>query len=183
VCSRRCDLLVDRVPLAEELSNLLDLWVSHARIVPLVTALPAAQLARTTTLKALSEGLMSKIVSGNLPLVMTYEVSPWDALGDGTRRDIFERLVERPRAVGELAGELPVTRPAVSQHLRVLKAAGLVFDRAEGTRRVYAVNPDGLERLRGDLDRFWTQALTAFQSVAERSTKSERDKQKEMKKP
>ena len=126
---------------------------------------------------------MPKMVSGNLPLVMTYEVSPWDALGDGTRRAIFERLVQRPRAVGELAGELPVTRPAVSQHLRVLKAAGLVFDRAEGTRRVYAVNADGLERLRGDLDRFWTQALTAFQSVAERSTKSERDKQKEMNKP
>jgi DNA-binding transcriptional ArsR family regulator len=109
------------------------------------------------------------MVSGNLPLVLTYEVSPWDALGDGTRRAIFERLVERPRAVGELAGELPVTRPAVSQHLRVLKAAGLVFDRAEGTRRVYAVNADGVERLRGDLDRFWTQALTAFQSVAEQS--------------
>jgi DNA-binding transcriptional ArsR family regulator len=113
--------------------------------------------------------LDGKMVSGNLPLVITYEVSPWDALGDGTRRAIFERLVERPRAVGELAGELPVTRPAVSQHLRVLKAAGLVFDRAEGTRRVYAVNADGLERLRGDLDRFWTQALTAFQSVAEQS--------------
>jgi DNA-binding transcriptional ArsR family regulator len=135
------------------------------------------------TLKALSEGLMGSMVSANLPLVVTYEANPWDALGDGTRRAIFERLVERPRAVGELAGELPVTRPAVSQHLRVLKAAGLVFDRAEGTRRVYAVHADGLERLRGDLDRFWTQALTAFQSVAERSTKSERDKQKEMKKP
>src|SRR5215207_8647935 len=132
---------------------------------------------------AAGESLMPKMVSANLPLVLTYEVSPWDALGDGTRRAIFERLVERPRAVGELAGELPVTRPAVSQHLRVLKAAGLVFDRAEGTRRVYAVNAEGVERLRGDLDRFWTQALTAFQSVAERSTKSERDKQKEMTKP
>jgi DNA-binding transcriptional ArsR family regulator len=124
-------------------------------------------------LKALSEGLMGSMVSANLPLVVTYETNPWDALGDGTRRAIFERLVERPRAVGELAGELPVTRPAVSQHLRVLKAAGLVFDRAEGTRRVYAVNADGVERLRDDLDRFWTQALTAFQSVAERSAKSE----------
>jgi DNA-binding transcriptional ArsR family regulator len=115
--------------------------------------------------------------------VITYQVNPWDALGDATRRAIFEQLVERPRAVGELAGELPVTRPAVSQHLRVLKGAGLVFDRAEGTRRVYAVNAGGLERLRGDLDRFWTQALTAFKTVAERSTKRERDKQNERKKP
>lgn len=123
------------------------------------------------------------IVSGNLPLVTTYEVNPWDALGDGTRRAIFERLVACPRAVGELAGDLPVTRPAVSQHLRVLKAAGLVFDRAEGTRRVYAVNAGGLERLRGDLDRFWTQALTAFKTAAERSPNTERDKQKERKRP
>src|SRR5215217_3155632 len=73
---------------------------------------------------AAGESLMPKMVSANLPLVMTYEISPWDALGDGTRRAIFERLVERPRAVGELAGELAVTRPTVSQHLRVLKAAG-----------------------------------------------------------
>ena len=123
------------------------------------------------------------IVSYNLPLVMTYAINPWDALGDATRRAIFERLVEHPRAVGELAGELPVTRPAVSQHLRVLKDAGLVFDHAEGTRRVYTVNAGGLERLRADLDRFWTQALTAFKSVAERSPKSERDKRKERKKP
>src|SRR5829696_8574097 len=122
---------------------------------------------------------MLKMVSGNLPLVMTYEVSPWDALGDGTRRAIFERLVQRPRAVGELAGELPVTRPAVSQHLRVLKEAGLVFDRAEGTRRVYAVDPRGLERLRGDLDRFWTHALSAFRRMAEQPAKSRRGKQKE----
>jgi DNA-binding transcriptional ArsR family regulator len=128
------------------------------------------------------------MVSSNLRLaityeVITYEVDPWDALGDATRRAIFERLVERPRAVGELAGEFPVTRPAVSQHLRVLKDAGLVFDRAEGTRRVYAVNARGLERLRGDLDRFWTQALTAFKTVAEGSTKRERDKQDERKTP
>jgi DNA-binding transcriptional ArsR family regulator len=114
--------------------------------------------------------------------VITYEVDPWGALGDATRRAIFERLVERPRAVGELAGELPISRPAVSQHLRVLKDAGLVADRAEGTRRVYEVNASGLERLRGDLDRFWTQALAAFKTVAERSTKGERDKRRERKK-
>lgn len=111
--------------------------------------------------------------------MITNEVNPWDALGDGTRRAIFEHLVERPRAVGELAGHLPITRPAVSQHLRVLKDAGLVSDRAEGTRRVYAVNPAGLETLRTDLDRFWTQALAAFKTVAERSSAGKREKPKE----
>lgn len=109
-------------------------------------------------------------------------VTPWDALGDGTRRAIFERLVELPRAVGELASELPISRPAVSQHLRVLKDAGLVYDRAEGTRRVYAVNPAGLETLRTDLDRFWTHALGAFKAVAERSGKGKRKKPKEKRK-
>ena len=115
--------------------------------------------------------------------MITYEVNPWNALGDSTRRAIFERLVERPRAVGELAGDLPVTRPAVSQHLRVLKDAGLVFDRAEGTRRVYAVNSAGLVALRGDLDRFWTQALAAFKTAAERPIKRQRQKPKEKRKP
>jgi DNA-binding transcriptional ArsR family regulator len=104
-------------------------------------------------------------------------------LGDGTRRAIFERLVECPSAVGELALDLPVSRPAVSQHLRVLKNAGLVADRAEGTRRVYAVNPEGLTVLRADLDRFWTHALAAFKTVAERSRSNEREKRKEKKKP
>ncbi len=88
-------------------------------------------------------------------------------MGDRTRRAIFESLVERPRAVGELADEFPISRPAVSQHLRVLKKAGLVTDRAEGPRRVYAVNPEGLEVLRADLDRFWTLALAAFKTAAE----------------
>src|SRR6476646_6855467 len=84
------------------------------------------------------------------------------ALGDPTRQAIFERLVERPRPVGELAGELPVTRPAVSQHLRVLKDAGLVFDRQVGTRRLYQVDPDGLAELRAHLDAFWARSLAAF---------------------
>ena len=123
------------------------------------------------------------MVSINLPLVITYEVDPWDALGDGTRRAIFERLVAGPRAVGELAGDLPVSRPAVSQHLRVLKQAGLVSDRADGTRRVYAVNPAGLEALRADLDRFWTHTLAAFKTAAERPNRSERKQRKEKKKP
>lgn len=110
-------------------------------------------------------------------------MSPWEALGDATRRAIFERLVERPRAVGELADALPVSRPAVSQHLRVLKDAGLVSDRAEGTRRVYAVNPAGLETLRTDLDRFWTHTLAAFKSAAERPRKHGRRPRKKEEKP
>ncbi|MDX6556577.1 MAG: hypothetical protein QOD86_2772 [Miltoncostaeaceae bacterium] len=108
------------------------------------------------------------MVSNSLPFVPTYQADPWTALGDPTRRAIFERLVARPRAVGELAGELPVSRPAVSQHLRVLKAAGLVVDRPQGTRRIYQPNPDGVAALRADLDRFWSSALAGFKAVAER---------------
>jgi DNA-binding transcriptional ArsR family regulator len=99
--------------------------------------------------------------------VLTYQVDGWTALGDPTRRAIFERLVARPQAVGELANQLPVSRPAVSQHLKVLKEAGLVVDRANGTRRIYHVNPDGLATLRADLDRFWTQALANFKAIVE----------------
>ena len=97
----------------------------------------------------------------------TYQADPWAALADPTRRDILERLLERPRPVGELAEVLPISRPAVSQHLKVLKAAGLVEDRQAGTRRIYHVQPDGLSALRAELDRFWSQALTAFKAVAE----------------
>lgn len=97
-----------------------------------------------------------------------------DALGDPTRRTIFERLAQRPRAVGELAGELPVSRPAVSQHLRVLKDAGLVRERAEGARRVYRVDPDGVRALRSYFDRFWDQALADFAAEAERTERSRR---------
>ena len=90
-----------------------------------------------------------------------------DALGDGTRREIFELLRNGPRSVGEIAGDLPVSRPAVSQHLRVLKEAGLVTDRQEGTRRVYSINPAGLEEAREWLDRMWDRALGAFKDAAE----------------
>jgi DNA-binding transcriptional ArsR family regulator len=93
------------------------------------------------------------------------------ALGDPTRRRIFERLAERPRPVGELARELPVSRPAVSQHLKVLKDAGLVVDHATGTRRVYRVDPEGLAALRDYLDGFWNRALAAYKEAAERPTK------------
>ncbi|BBY03292.1 ArsR/SmtB family transcription factor [Mycobacterium seoulense] len=86
----------------------------------------------------------------------------WLALADGTRRAIVERLAHGPSAVGELARGLPVSRPAVSQHLKVLKSAGLVRDRVAGTRRVYQLDPAGLAALRADLDRFWTQALAGY---------------------
>jgi len=101
---------------------------------------------------------------------MAYRTDGWTALGDPTRRAIFERLADRPRAVGELASELPVSRPAVSQHLKVLKDAGLVIDRPVGPRRVYQLNPDGVDALRVQLDRFWTQALAAYKQVVEQPT-------------
>ena len=97
----------------------------------------------------------------------TYQTDGWTALGDRTRRTIFERVARRPCAVGELARGLPVSRPAVSQHLRVLKDAGLVIDRAIGTRRVYEVDTRGLEAVRAYFDRFWTDALDAFKRAAE----------------
>src|SRR3954452_12522848 len=89
----------------------------------------------------------------------------WAALADPTRRTILELVIARPRAVGELADALPITRPAVSQHLKLLKTAGLVSDRAEGTRRIYQANPDALQELRTQLDRFWNQALVNFKQL------------------
>src|SRR5579884_3173785 len=96
------------------------------------------------------------------------------ALADPTRREIFERLAAGPRPVGELARGLPVSRPAVSQHLKVLKEAGLVIDRRVGNRNIYQVNPDGVGALRGYLDQFWTQALAAFKTAVERPQKEVR---------
>ena len=93
-----------------------------------------------------------------------------DALGDPTRRAIFERLGDGPRAVGELADGLPVSRPAVSQHLKVLKDAGLVVDRKAGTRRLYQLDPSGVGALRAYFDTFWMQALTAFKEAVENPT-------------
>jgi DNA-binding transcriptional ArsR family regulator len=106
--------------------------------------------------------------------VQTYAGDCWDALGDRTRRTIFRTLVRRPCAVGELARELPVSRPAVSQHLKVLKDAGLVVDRPDGNRRIYQVNPDGLQTLRAELDQFWGSALAGFKDVVEQQTKEQR---------
>jgi DNA-binding transcriptional ArsR family regulator len=90
------------------------------------------------------------------------------ALADPTRRSVFERLAQGPRAVSELADGLPVSRPAVSQHLKVLKEAGLVTDRAEGARRVYQIDPAGLGQIRAWLDQFWDAALEAFVAEVER---------------
>jgi DNA-binding transcriptional ArsR family regulator len=89
------------------------------------------------------------------------------ALADPTRRAIFEHVAARPSAVGELAGLMPVSRPAVSQHLKVLKDAGLVVDEAVGNRRIYRVDPEGIADLRDYLDRFWNQALSSFKVRAE----------------
>jgi len=104
---------------------------------------------------------------------MAYIEGALSALADPTRRTIFERLARGPRAVGELAQGLPVSRPAVSQHLKVLKSAGLVADRAEGTRRIYYIDPAGLGAIRAWLDQFWDRALDAFQAEVEAQTKSQ----------
>jgi DNA-binding transcriptional ArsR family regulator len=101
------------------------------------------------------------------------------ALGDPTRRAIFELLTTRPVAVGELADLLPVSRPAVSQHLKVLKAAGLVVDSAVGTRRLYRVNPAGVAAIRAYLDRTWDQALAAFAAAVEQDNAEQDDNRSE----
>jgi DNA-binding transcriptional ArsR family regulator len=103
--------------------------------------------------------------------VQTYQADGFTALGDPTRRAIFESLAGRPRAVGEIASDLPVSRPAVSQHLKVLKGAGLVVDRPAGTRRIYAVDPAGVDALRAYLDQFWSQTLTAYKALVEQPDK------------
>jgi len=99
----------------------------------------------------------------------------FSALGDPTRREIFERVAERPRAVGELARGLPVSRPAVSQHLKVLKEAGLVREVAAGTRRIYSIDPRGIGAMRDWLDKHWRGALTAFQEFADAQIENEKE--------
>ncbi len=109
---------------------------------------------------------------------MTYGYAPlastWAALADPTRRTVFERLGSGPKPVSEIARGLTVSRPAVSQHLKVLKEAGLVSDRTEGTRRIYTIDPKGLGALRAWLDQFWDEALENFRVEAEASERSER---------
>jgi DNA-binding transcriptional ArsR family regulator len=115
------------------------------------------------------------LVSDNLPFVSTYQTG-FAALADPTRREVFERIAAHPTSVGELAAELPVSRPAVSQHLKALKDAGLVSDTARGTRRVYRINPEGVAMLRDYLDLFWRRSLTNFKTVTE-ETFHDRDNQ------
>lgn len=105
--------------------------------------------------------------------MQTYRQSPLLALGDPTRLAILERLADRPLAVVDLARGLPVSRPAVSQHLRVLKDAGLVVDQAVGNRRIYRADPVGLAALRDQFDRFWGQALATYKTIVEQSTQEE----------
>ena len=96
-----------------------------------------------------------------------YPPDSWSALGDRTRRTIFARVARRPCAVSELARGLPISRPAVSQHLKVLKEAGLVIDRPAGNRRIYSVDHNGLSALRAELDQFWADALAAYKTAVE----------------
>jgi DNA-binding transcriptional ArsR family regulator len=105
---------------------------------------------------------------------MAYRTDGFTALADPTRRAIFERVAERPSAVGELAGDLPVSRPAVSQHLKVLKDVGLVVDERVGTRRRYRVDPQGLAVLRTYLDQFWERSLAALAEATEEEEKGTR---------
>jgi len=100
--------------------------------------------------------------------VKTNQSLKLDALGDPTRRAIFEDLTRRPQAVGELAATFPVSRPAVSQHLKVLMDAGLLTVRVEGTRRIYAADPSGIAEVRASLERLWRDALVAFKAAAEK---------------
>jgi DNA-binding transcriptional ArsR family regulator len=104
----------------------------------------------------------------------TLEAEAWTALGDPTRREIFKRLADRPLPVGKLADALPVSRPAVSQHLRVLKGARLVTDERAGNRRIYRVDPHGINALRADLEQFWKKALAAYKAVVEQRSEETR---------
>jgi DNA-binding transcriptional ArsR family regulator len=106
--------------------------------------------------------------------VQTYVQAGLEALGDPTRFAILQSLARRPLAVSELAQTLPVSRPAVSQHLRVLKDARLVSNRKAGTKRIYEVNPEGIALLREHLDKLWEQALSTFQAVAEKTHEEKR---------
>lgn len=118
--------------------------------------------------------LTADSVRHSLRCVATYQGDVLTALGDPTRRAIFEALADGPRPVGELAAELPVTRPAVSQHLRVLKDARLVRVHAVGTRRLYQLDPDGIGAVRAYFDRFWNRALASFKDVVEQQERNAR---------
>jgi DNA-binding transcriptional ArsR family regulator len=114
-----------------------------------------------------ADSLTKRLESLDLPFVSTYQGRVLEALGDATRRSIFELLAAGPRSVAEIAANLPVSRPAVSQHLKVLKAAELVSSTAVGTRRLYTLDPRGLAAIHSYFDQFWNQALAAFAHAAE----------------
>lgn len=101
-------------------------------------------------------------------LVVTYANNAWTTLADPTRRTVFERIAKRPCSVSELARDLPVSRPAVSQHLKVLKHAGLVIDTRAGKQHIYRIDPAGLAAYRAELDRFWTKTLAAYKNTVEK---------------
>jgi DNA-binding transcriptional ArsR family regulator len=105
--------------------------------------------------------------------VKTNERPELDALGDPTRRAIFEALIHQPQAVGELAEAFPISRPAVSQHLKVLTESGLLSVRQDGTRRIYAANPSGIAKLRADVEQFWRDSLVSFKAAAEKKSKEQ----------
>jgi DNA-binding transcriptional ArsR family regulator len=127
-----------------------------------------------------SNVLTSDWVSINLPFVDAYRsMDAWEVLSDPTRRAIVEHLADHPRAVGELAGELPISRPAVSQHLKVLKDAGLVAEQAAGTRRIYRLDPIAVSALRDQLDAFWARTLAGYADlIAQRDLAEEPDQEK-----
>jgi len=106
---------------------------------------------------------------------MDYGSAAFAAIADPTRRRVLERLSTRPMAVGEIAAGMPVSRPAVSQHLKVLKEAGLVSDRQDGQRRIYAIDPKGLGAMRAWLDQFWDTALEALKAEIERREEGDQD--------
>lgn len=135
------------------------------RALPSATGCPARSEGTPA-----SSGLAMRATTRKSILTGRGDRSPpdaWAALADGTRRSIFKRLADGPLAVGELAHGLPVSRPAVSQHLKVLKCAGLISDRAVGRQRMYQVNPAGIEALRSELDVFWGRALDAYKLIAD----------------
>jgi DNA-binding transcriptional ArsR family regulator len=153
--SRRCTRLRLRLRRFRE-------WANRCRLDP-HDDLPWARAAVTPTPIAFITKCCHGKVSGNLRFVVTNRsFDGLTALGDPTRRAIFDCLAERPRAVGELAEALPVSRPAVSQHLKVLKDAGLVTDNASGTRRIYRLNPEGVAAMRDQLDTYWNRALEGY---------------------
>lgn len=116
------------------------------------------------------------IISTSLLFVTTYLMDAWAALGDPRRREIVERLAQKPQTVAELTRELPISQPAISQHLKVLRDTELVSFRPDGARRVYQLRPDGIATLRADLDRFWGSALANFKQLADAEAAQQKGK-------